>query len=346
MYRIGVDYHERMSAVHILDENGKKDKAFTVQGRWPKLVEALSKQPGPFEVCFEASNGYGYLHDNLAPLAKRVVVAHPGQLRPIFRSKHKHDRADAEKLAKLLYLDALPPVYVPKPFMRNWGRLITFRGRLVEGRTAIMNRIRGLLRRLGIEAPKGLWTGKGLAWLAQVELPEPAALERELLVDELRQARSRIKRVEKELNKIAKADPRVGLLKTIPGVGTRTAEAVVAWIDDARRFARIKAVGCYFGMVPCEDSSAGKQRLGHITKQGPALVRKLAVEAAWQAVRRSPKARAYFERVTQGDPDRKKIAIVATGHYLLRCMCAMLRDLRPWKEQQQTATAPVSEQPA
>ncbi len=85
-------------------------------------------------------------------------------------------------------------------------------------------------------------------------------------------------------------------------------------------------------MVPCEDSSAGRQRLGHITKQGPGLVRRLIVEAAWQAVCRSPTVRAYFQRVMHGDPERKKIAIVATGHYLPRCMQAMLRKTTTWKE--------------
>jgi transposase len=195
-----------------------------------------------------------------------------------------------------------------------------------------MNRIRGLLRRLGVETPKRLWNKAGLAWLAKAELPAEVALERDLLLDELIQSRQRVKRVEAELNRIAQADPRVGLLKTIPGVGIRTAEAVVAWIDHAQRFKKNHAIGSYFGMVPCEDSSAGRQRLGHITKQGPGLVRRLITEAAWQAVRRSPAVRAHCERITHGDPERKKIAIVATGHYLLRCMHAMLRDHSVWKE--------------
>src|SRR5262249_22126901 len=54
-----------------------------------------------FEVCYEASCGYGHFHDLLRPLAARVLVAHPGQLRLIFRSKNKNDRHDAERLAKL-----------------------------------------------------------------------------------------------------------------------------------------------------------------------------------------------------------------------------------------------------
>jgi transposase len=193
--------------------------------------------------------------------------------------------------------------------------------------------MRGLFKRLGMETPKHLWGRPGLAWITSAELPDEAALERDMLADELALRKTQIKRVEAQLNAIAKADPRITLLRTIPGVGIRTAEAVVAWIDQPARFKSSKAVASYFGLVPCEDSSAGIRHLGHITKQGPSLVRRLIAEAAWQAIRRSPTVRAYFERVAQGDPDRRKKAVVATAHYLLRCMHAMLRETTTWKEQ-------------
>ena len=70
-----------------------------------RILEAL---PDRFEVCYEASCGYGHYHDLLKPIAARVTVAHPGRLRPIFRSKDKIDRKDAERLAKLLYLGEAP----------------------------------------------------------------------------------------------------------------------------------------------------------------------------------------------------------------------------------------------
>ena len=119
---------------------------------------------------------------------------------------------------------------------------------------------------------------------------------------------------------------------TIPGVGPRTAEAVVAYVDNPERFSRNKAVGSYFGLVPCQDASAERNRLGHITRQGPGTVRRLLVEAAWQGVWRSARIRAFFERIGQGDPQRRKIAIVATAHYLLRVMHAMLFSGQGWRD--------------
>jgi len=124
----------------------------------------------------------------------------------------------------------------------------------------------------------------------------------------------------------------VMLLRSIPGVGARTAEAVAAFIDDPQRFPNAKAVGRYFGLVPCQDQSGDRNRLGHITREGAPVVRQLVAEAAWQAQRRSPTVRAFFERAQRDDPQRKKIALVATAHYLVRVMWAMLRHGTVWQE--------------
>jgi transposase len=85
---------------------------------------------------------------------------------------------------------------------------------------------------------------------------------------------------------------------------------VAAFVDDPHRFGDAKAVGRYFGLVPSQDQSSDRNRLGPITREGPAVVRLLLAEATWQAVRRSPTVRAYFKRVRRGDPQRKKIALL------------------------------------
>jgi transposase len=340
MLFVGLDVHQRSSAICILDKNGKRVKRMEVHGHCSKVVEVLRGLKKRFAVCYEASCGYGWLYDRLRGVASRVVVAHPGQLRLIFRSKRKNDRVDAEKLAKLLFLDEVPPVYVPSVEVRSWRNLIEFRHRLVAKRTRVKNGLRSLLRGHGVVAlsGKGLWTAKGRSWLAEVAFATPqAALQRDLLVDELASYDTQLARVEKELNRIGRQHPGVFLLQTIPGVGPRTAEAVMAYIDDARRFSRNKRIGSYFGLVPCQDQSADLNRLGHITRQGPATVRKLLTEAAWQGIRRSPHLREYFERIGRGDRKRRKIALVATAHYLARVMLAMLRTgaIWQWNQDQQ-----------
>lgn len=333
MYHVGLDIHWRSSTVCILDQNGKRVKRHKIRGGWRKVLEWLRGVKQPFEVCFEASCGYGYLYEELSKLARRVVVAHPGQLRLIFRCKRKHDRVDAEKLAKLLYLGEVPPVHVPSREVRIWRGMIEYRRRVIDKRTRCKNGIRSLLRSHGLSAPRGLWTRKGRSWLETVELPTPmAGCQLEMFLEELDHFNKQVKRVTSLLDSFGRRHSGVLVVETIPGVGPRTAEAIVAYIDNPHRFRRNRQVGAYFGLVPCEDSSAGAQRLGHITKQGPATARRLLVEAAWQAIRRDERVRAYFERMTQGKPDRRKIAVVATAHYLLRCMLAMLQTGEAWRE--------------
>ena len=342
MWSIGIDVHLRKSQVCILNGQGKLVKQTLIYGPWTRVVEFLRSLDHAFAVCYEASCGYGNLYDALRKITRRVVVAHPGQLRLIFRSKQKNDRADARKLATLLFLDQVPGVYVPSVDVRSWRQLIEFRRRLIDKRTRVKNALRALLRSHGLTPVygKGLWTRKGRAWLEGIELPtEAAALQRDLLLDELSHLEVQVVRVTKRLDDLGGRHPGVFLLRTIPGVGPRTSEAVVAYMDDASRFTRNKKVGSYFGLVPCQDQSADRNRLGHITRQGPGTVRKLLTEAGWQAIRHSPHVAAYFDRIQGGDPGRKKIALVATAHYLVRVMHAMLLSGECWRHDKPAAPA-------
>jgi transposase len=337
MHYVGLDVHRNRSSIEVLDENGKRVSGKEVLGDWDKVIAEVEALPRPLAVCYEASCGYGYLHGRLSRMSDRVEVAHPGNLRLIFKAKRKNDKVDASKLAKLLYLDAVPKVHVPSVDGRQWRGLIEFRRRLIDKRTAAKNQVRAVLRSNNLRPPKGtgLWSKKGMAWLEHLKedtLPSMQLLQRDLLCDELEELAKKLARVEAELAKVAAKHPAVKTLMTIPGVGVRTAEAFVAYVDDAERFRRSLRAGTYFGLVPCQDSSAAKDRLGHITREGPPTVRKLLCEAAWQAVRRSPKVRAWFERITGDKPGRRKIALVAVARKLAVVMLAMMKSGQSWRE--------------
>lgn len=334
MYSVGLDVHAKCSSLCILDENGKHLKHLEVRGPWPKLMETIDTLPQPFSICFEASCGYGYLHDQLARRAACVQVAHPGQMRLIFRAKNKNDRVDASKLAKVLYLGEVPAVHVPDLDVRGWRKLIELRQSLVSKRAACKNQVRAVLRSSGRLSPPGrcsLWSKKGRAWLDQQELSASDRTGLTLLLGQIDLFQQQVRSVTTELSKIGRKHPGVQLLMTIPGVGMRTAEAFVAYVDKATRFSSNKKVGAYFGLVPCQDSSGGIHRLGHITRDGPSTVRKCLCEAAHMAVRHSPSIRARYDRIVRNDPQRKKIAIVAICNWLCRVMAAMLKSGQVWQ---------------
>jgi transposase len=333
MWSIGLDYHVMLSVICVLDEYGKEQYSKVIRGPMNILFEELSKIKHSFRICFEASTGYGAVYDGLSRLkyAKQVIVAHPGKTRLIFHCKRKTDRIDAKKLATLLFLETIPQVYVPGVDVRSWRTMINHRNHLANDRKSFKNSIRSFLRHRGIQAPKSLWSKAGMAWLKELSFEIPMdAVQRDTLVVRLETTITMIKRVEKELEKIGDRHPGVQLLMTIPGVGIRTAEAVMAYIDDPKRFSRTRSIGDYFGMVPELDASAGKYKYGRITKEGPSVVRKMITEAAWQGIRRCKKLRERFKVYMHKDKQRKRIAIVAVGHFMLRAMLAMLKNNKVW----------------
>src|SRR5438105_7328185 len=152
MLYVGLDIHSTRISVCALNETGQVVHRSQVRGV-EEMLATLKGLPDRSEVCYEAGCGYGHHHDLLRPLAARVPVAHPGQLRLIFRSRNKNDRNDAERPAKLLYLGETPTVHVPSADVRAWRELVNRRGRLAARRTRAGNAARALLRGAGAVPP-------------------------------------------------------------------------------------------------------------------------------------------------------------------------------------------------
>jgi transposase len=174
--------------------------------------------------------------------------------------------------------------------------------------------LEGLARPLSEVAVNELWRGQLHSELRQ-----------------LREIQEEIALVEAKLDDIAAADPRVALLRTIPGVGPRLSEAIVALLDQPQRFRKASEVSAYVGMVPKELDSGETQRRGPITKHGSRLVRSLLVEVAWAGLRHNRWVRETYQRISGGKKSRKKIAIVAVGRRLFVRCWAMLRDGSTWR---------------
>jgi transposase len=143
---------------------------------------------------------------------------------------------------------------------------------------------------------------------------------------------------EDRLDALGKADRRVQLLDTVPGLGPRTAEAVVAHLDDPTRFRSGEQVAAYSGLVPRQYQSGEDDRRGRITRRGPAVLRKLLVQCAWAMLRYNAWARAVFDRLSRGKARRKQAVVALARKVLVRCW-AMLRDGVPWRADPAPATA-------
>jgi transposase len=303
-------------------------------------LERLIRSTRPAVVVIEACTPAGWVHDLCVELGVPCQVAHTGG--EAWKYKHarrKTDRDDARRLAQLEALGQLPVVVIPEKRVREWRALIAHRQALVTQRVAAQNRIRSILLGQGRPAPRGAraWTVAGLAGIGQFARPlaecAPEELWRGLLdlaLTAYRQAEELVAVAEAKLDELGQASPRVRLLDTVPGLGPRTAEAVVAHLDDPHRFKSGKQVGAYGGLVPKQFQSGEDDRRGRITRRGPAVLRKLLVQCAWAMLRYNRWARAVFDRLSRGRARRKQAVVALARRVLVRCW-AMLRDGTPWR---------------
>jgi transposase len=280
--------------------------------------------------------------DTCAELGLAYAVANPMDEAWSWRKvKRKTDRDDALKLARMAALGELPTVPMPAKAAREYRALVQYRDRLVGRRTAAQNRIRALAQRHGVLLPAGhrAWTKAGLDLIGAPARPlaecGPEDLWRGELALELKELGSLMALVEEagaRLDALGAGDERVKLLRTIPGVGPRTAEVVVAHLGDATRFRTAGAVSAYAGLVPRQFQSGAMDRTGRITRRGPALLRKALVEAAWLMLRYNGWAARTLARISKGQRTRRKQALVAVARKLpVRCW-AMLRHGTAWDE--------------
>jgi len=337
---LALDLGKSKSAVCMLDTADMKASYTTVRTTPLELSVMLERQQ-PDRVVFEVGTLAGWVHDLVSRRGLPVEVANPNHEGWRWRNvKRKTDRLDALKLAKLSAAGQLPTVHVPTPPVREHRALIAYRCQLVGRRTRIKNTIRSMIARQGrtMVAGAGAWTEKERAvlrgWSRSWDQVVGEELWRGQLQEELtalEQIEEQLLRVEQKLDALGRRDPRIVRVQTIPCVGPRTAEMLVAVLDDPHRFKGLKEVGSYVGLTPRQFQSGQTDRRGGISKQGHRQLRRMLVEVSWLALRYNPYLRSMYLSVCRGTPSRRKIAIVAVARKLLIIAWAMLRDGTVWR---------------
>jgi len=338
---LALDLGKSKSAVCVLDTAEMKERYMTIATTPFALVNLLEREH-PDRVVFEVGTLAGWVHDVVVGQGCAVQVANPNHEGWRWRNvKRKTDRLDALKLGRLSAAGQLPTVHMPAASVREHRALIQYRTQLVGRRTRIKNTIRSMIARQGRKMAVGgsAWTRKELAALQewsrpwdQIERSEDlwrGQLHEELTA--LEQIEQQLLRLERKLDALGRGDQRIVRLQTIPCVGARTAEMLVAVLDDPHRFKSLKEVGSYVGLTPRQFQSGQMDRSGGISKQGHRQLRRMLVEVSWLALRYNPYLRSIYLRVCRGIASRRKIAIVAVARKLLVIAWAMLRDGTAWR---------------
>jgi len=332
---LGMDLGQSKSAWELLDEGTGEVRRGTVSAADEALRKLLTRL-GPELLVAESGPLAARAHDVAVALGVRVVVADAAREAWLWRNvKRKTDADDAAKLVRLATLNLLHAVHIPAPAVRERRHLQEYRQALVAEITRCKNRLRATLLVHELRLPPGKtgWSGTARAVLAAEARPLAEcgveALWRGVLaveLEHLEQTEARLAEVTAKLDELAATDLRVRQLRSIPGVGPRTAEVVVTVLDTPGRFRSRREVSAYAGLVPRRFQSGQMDRSGRITKRGSPLLRQVLNQAAWVAVRCNPELRAFYLRVGGKEKKRRKQAIVAVMRKLLVLMWALLRD--------------------
>jgi transposase len=330
---IGCDYHPSVQQIAWVDtETGEcgETRLLHSNGEAEKFYRELKEKGIRVRVGIEATGHARWFERLLAELKYELWIGDPAQIKAARVRKQKNDRQDAEHILKLMIEDRFPRVWVPSPENRDLRQLLWHRHRLVQMRTRVMNQLQAVALNEGVRRKKALWSESGRSQLESFRLTPWATRRRQDLLKLLDQLTSSITELTAAVEQQAEQHLEAQRLMTHPGVGPITALAYVLIIGSPERFRCGKQIGSYLGLIPWEDSSAGRQRLGHISKQGNVLLRFLLVEAAQAAVRGDADWRGQFLHLAMRREPR--IAKVAMARKLAVRLYWMWREGRDYQK--------------
>jgi transposase len=290
-------------------------------------------------VVMEACGPSGWICDLCQELGLETLVCSTNEEAWRWKNvKRKTDKDDAVKLARLAMMRHLKPVHVPTHQVREHRTLVKYR-KTLDGRiNRIKNSIRSLFANRGLEIDRGrrAWcTGREhidsyRKPLADCSMEELWQGQLDLELTQLDSLSEQLTEVERRLEAIAEEDERIQRLRTIPGVGRKTAEVLVTALDDVNRFKNARQVSAYIGLVPRQYQSGETDRYGRITKRGSRLLRTMLLECAWASLRYNAWARATYDRIHGGQKTRKKKAAIALARKIAVVAWSMLKHETDW----------------
>jgi len=329
---IGCDYHPSFQQIAFVDTNTGEveERRLEHPEEAGKFYRDLAAQGASVRVGMEASGHARWFERLLCELKIELWIGDAAVIGAKRVRKQKTDRQDAELILKLMLKDDFPQIWVPNWENRDLRQLLWHRHRMVQARTRIMNQLQAVALNEGLLCKKRLWRERGRDQLEAFVLAPWANQRRRDLLELLDRLNPTIAKLTQSIEQEVEKCPEARRLQTHPGVGPLTALAFVLILGKADRFQCGKQIASYLGLVPMEDSSGNRRRLGHITKQGNSLLRFLLVEAAQVTVRSDPEWRSkYFHLALRRG---RKIAKVAMARRLAVRLYWMLR--KEWDYEQ------------
>lgn len=331
MEYVGIDLHKKGFTVCAMDQSGIISHAGGYKNNIniSELEKLLLEVKNPSFVI-EATQNWMWMVRYFQKVNLPVALAHPLRTRAIASARIKTDELDAKTLAHLLRSDLVPMSYIPTIEEQEARDLARARCQMVKQKTWIKNQIHSLLTKENlIPEVSDLFGKKGNEWLLKQNLTDNNKVILRQFLEYLEDVRMKVSNFDKEIERKAKLNPKVDILKSIPGVGIITAYILVSEIGDPKRFPNGKKMAAYLGLVPSLYQSGNTKRLGSITKLGSPYARWMLVQTAHRMVRSDVNIRLSYEAlaVRRG----KKKAIIAVARKIVELSYRLLIDNRKYE---------------
>ncbi len=332
---VGLDIAKSVFQVHGVDAEG----TVVVQRRLTRArVLLFFEKLAPCVVGIEACASAHHWARQLRVFGHEVRLMPPAYVKPYVK-RQKNDAADAEAICEAVTRPNMRFVAVKTPEQQSVLVLHRTRQVLIRQRTQISNAIRGHMSEFGLVAPIGR---RGLQVLIEIigheadqRVPEAARTCLAMLVDQLRLVNGQILETDRRIMASARATEVGRRLMGIPGVGPLLASALVATVPDPYAFRSGRNLAAWIGLVPKQNSSGGKERLGGISKQGDRYLRQMLVVGALAVIRHAERHGSRRPWLVQLMARRTtKVAAVALANKTARIIWAIMTSGQPYREPQ------------
>src|SRR5918995_4472121 len=284
---IGLDLAKHVFQLHAVGHGGKV--LLRRRLRRAEVIACFSSLP-PCLVGMEACSTAHHWARELVALGHEVRLMPPTYVKPYVK-RGKTDAADAEAICEAVTRPTMR--FVPIKSVEQQAALALHRTRdlLVRQRTQLVNMIRGLLTEFGLDIPKGIthalaFVRRAVAGEAN-EVPDLATKVVGALAEQAIELQDRIRQLERDLLASFRSNDLARRIATVPGVGLLGATAIAATVTDPTQFRSGRQFAAWLGLTPLNNSSGGKERLGHISKMGDQYLRRLLVTGMTSLVRRN-----------------------------------------------------------
>lgn len=329
---IGLDIAKNIFQIHAITEDGTV--AFNRPLRRAQMLPFFERLE-PCLIGMEACGSSHYWARELSKLGHEVKLIAPIYVKPYVK-RGKSDAADAEAICEAVTRPTMRFVEIKSPEQQAILSLHRARDLIVRQRTQAINMLRGLMAEFGIVFAQGV--GRAIKFAKRLiaedipELPQAALDVVTDLSEQLLTLHGRVNWYGRRMSTVAKSEPRIALLQTIPGIGPITASAIVATVGSGEQFRSGRDLSAWLGLTPINKSTGGKERLGRISKMGDRYIRRLMVVGMTSRIKQIKSAPERFDPWFADILQRKpaKLAAIAMANKTARIIWAVLSRNEPF----------------